>query len=73
VGDELITSGLDQIHPKGLPLAIVTSVDPRGELFKIVRARPRVDMGRLEEVLILIQPAKQAEERVPPTAPLPSD
>src|SRR5262245_13113835 len=52
-GDELITSGLDQIHPKGLPLAIVTSVDPRGELFKIVHARPRVDMSRLEEVLIL--------------------
>jgi rod shape-determining protein MreC len=73
VGDELVTSGLDQIHPKGLPLAIVTAVDPRGELFKIVRARPRVEMARLEEVLILIKPAEHAEKVTPPAAPLPSD
>jgi rod shape-determining protein MreC len=73
VGDELITSGLDQIHPKGLPLAIVTRVDPRGELFKIVHARPQVEMARLEEVLILIQPGKPADDAAPPTVPLPSD
>lgn len=72
-GDELITSGLDQIHPKGLPLATVTTVDPRGELFKIVHARPRVNMSRLEEVLILTEPAARADQPAPPTAPLPSD
>ncbi len=52
-GNELITSGLDRIHPKGLPVARLTSVGPRHGLFKVVLAHPFVDMGRLEEVLIL--------------------
>jgi rod shape-determining protein MreC len=73
VGDELVTSGLDQIHPKGLPLATVTSVDPRGELFKIVHARPKADMLKLEEVLVLIEFASQHENVKPFSAPLPSD
>jgi rod shape-determining protein MreC len=72
-GDELLTSGLDQIHPKGLPLATVTKVDPRGELFKLVHARPRVEMSRLEEVLILTEFAARHETLKPPSAPLPSD
>ena len=73
VGDELLTSGLDQIHPKGLPLATVTAVDPRGELYKIVRARPRVDMSRLEEVLVILEPAAPHEQPEPPKPPVPSD
>jgi rod shape-determining protein MreC len=73
VGDELLTSGLDQIHPKGLPLATVTAVNPRGELYKIVVARPRVDMSRLEEVLVVLEPAEPRERPARPTAPIPSD
>jgi len=64
---------LDQIHPKGLPLATVTAVDPRGELYKIVRARPRVDMSRLEEVLVILEPAAPHEQPEPPKPPVPSD
>jgi len=73
VGDELVTSGLDQIHPKGLPLAIVTAVDARGELFKLVHARPTVNMLRLEEVLILTEFAARPEVLTPPHPPVPSD
>ena len=73
VGDELVTSGLDQIHPKGLPLATVTSVDPRGELFKLVHARPKAEMSRLEEVLVLIEFAARPEVLTPPRPPVPSD
>ena len=73
VGDELITSGLDQIHPKGLPLATVTTVDPRGELFKLVHARPRADLSRLEEVLVLTEFAVRPEVATPPHPPVPSD
>jgi rod shape-determining protein MreC len=73
IGDELLTSGLDQVHPKGLPLATVTAVEPRAELYKIVRARPRVDMSRLEEVLVLLEPATPRERLAPPTPAVPSD
>jgi rod shape-determining protein MreC len=56
-GNELITSGLDRIHPKGLPIAKITSVGPRRSLFKVVLARPAADLRRLEEVLIIETPA----------------
>jgi len=52
-GDELITSGQDQIYPKGLPLGVVLSVGPRQGNFKVVRIRPNVNFGRLEEVLCM--------------------
>lgn len=58
-GDEIMTSGLDQIHPKGVPLAVVTTVGPPGELFKLILAKPRADLSRLEEVLVVVQPDKQ--------------
>jgi len=64
-GSELITSGLDQIHPKGLPLARVTSVGPRRGIFKVVMARPMAEMRRLEEVLIIVEPGTP-----PPDPPL---
>src|SRR5438046_5709110 len=34
-GDELITSGQDQIYPKGLPLGIVASVEARPGVLKL--------------------------------------
>jgi rod shape-determining protein MreC len=52
-GDELITSGQDQIYPKGIPLGVVLSVGPRQGNFKVVRIRPDVNFGRLEEVLCM--------------------
>jgi rod shape-determining protein MreC len=52
-GDELITSGQDQIYPKGIPLGVVLSVGPRQGNFKVVRIRPSVNFGRLEEVLCM--------------------
>jgi rod shape-determining protein MreC len=52
-GDELITSGQDQIYPKGIPLGVVLSVGPRQGNFKVVRIRPNVNFGRLEEVVCM--------------------
>ena len=57
VGAEVITSGLDQIHPKGLPLAVIHSVGEMGEHFRFMTARPRADLSRLEDVLVVIEPA----------------
>lgn len=54
-GDQLITSGLDGIYPKGLPVATVTSVAKHeSRTFQTVTARPVVRFSRLEEALVLI-------------------
>ena len=54
-GDELITSGQDQIYPKGLTVGVVVFVGPRQGNFKVVRIRPSVNFGRLEEVLCMTE------------------
>lgn len=52
-GDLLVTSGLDGIYPKGLPVAIVVSVTKReASAFQSVVAEPVVRFSRLEEVLV---------------------
>jgi len=54
-GDEVITSGQDQIYPKGLTLGVVVFVGPKQGNFKVVRVRPSVNFGRLEEVLCMTE------------------
>jgi rod shape-determining protein MreC len=58
-GDLMITSGDDRIYPKGFPVGRIQSVGPRQRgLFKTVRILPTADMGRLEEVLCVIDKPK---------------
>lgn len=53
-GDVLISSGLDGIYPKGLPVAVVTSVRKReSSSFQTVFADPVVSFSRIEEALVL--------------------
>jgi len=53
-GELLVTSGLEDIFPKGLPVARVTEVGRRGSsLFQTVYAEPLFDSKRLEEVALL--------------------
>lgn len=52
-GDLLVTSGLDGIYPKGLPVATVVRVIKReASSFQTVVAEPIVRFSRLEEVLV---------------------
>lgn len=53
-GDQFITSGLDRVYPKGLPVGVILSVGARRGLFKTVRIRPSADFGRLEEVICIV-------------------
>jgi rod shape-determining protein MreC len=63
----LVTSGLDGIYPKGIPVAVITSMAPADVTpFPRIRAMPLVDMARLEEVLLLERPAG-LESEVPAT------
>ena len=51
-GTLLITSGLDQLFPRGLPVGRVVSARP-GEAFQEIVVEPAVALGRLEYVLVL--------------------
>jgi rod shape-determining protein MreC len=55
VGDRIISSGLGEVYPKGLLIGTVSSVraKPYG-LFHEVEVQPAVDLGTLEEVLVLV-------------------
>lgn len=53
VGDRVVTSGIDGIYPRGLPLGSVISVDDGDELFLEVGLEPAVDFGSLDQVYLL--------------------
>jgi rod shape-determining protein MreC len=76
VGDVVVTSGLDGIFPKGLPIGQVVAVDKRGQgLFQYAEIAPRIDPDQLEEVLVARGPVVTVEPSSaspPPSAPPPA-
>lgn len=60
-GERFVTSGQDRIYPKGFPVGVITAVGPRRGLFKTVQIRPSADLGRLEEVLCVIDRPKSVD------------
>lgn len=63
VGEVLVTSGMDGIFPKGLPVARVKDIErPSTSLFQIVKAAPLVDLRNLEEVLLVVNLAPIGKE-----------
>lgn len=54
VGDEVVTSGIDGIYPKGFVIGRVTSAEKTGTTFRDVIVRPAVDFTRLEEALVVV-------------------
>lgn len=66
-GQVVLTSGSERIYPKGLPIGVVVSVRPAdrdpADLVNRAVVRPLADLGRLEEVLVLVP------ERNDPSAP----
>jgi len=64
VGDVVVTSGLDQIHPKGIILGVVTSLGEDEGLTRMVEVQPEIDFTRLEEVLVLQAGPSPAREEL---------
>jgi rod shape-determining protein MreC len=59
VGDTVVSSGLDGVFLKGLPVGQVSSVvKPNSGIFQEVTVIPCVDFEKLEEVLIVLNPEK---------------
>ena len=54
-GDIVLTSGGDQIFPKGLPVGTVSKVGTGKDLFLNIRIRPAANLSKLEEVLVVTE------------------
>ncbi len=63
VSEPVLTSGGDQIFPKGLPVGTVTKVANGRDLFLNIKIKPAADLSKLEEVLVLVE----KQERETPT------
>jgi rod shape-determining protein MreC len=63
-GEIVLTSGGDQVFPKGLRAGTITKVARTAESFLTVRVKPAANLSKLEEVLVITQ----KEERVPSVA-----
>lgn len=71
VGARVVTSGMDRIFPRDLPVGTITEVKA-GNPFKQIRIRPAANLEKLEEVLVLLtlRPLKEPEPvAVKPAAP----
>src|SRR5579862_1616239 len=62
-GEVVLSSGGDQIFPKGLPVGTVTNVTPGRDLFLNIKVKPTADLNRLEEVLVVTE-----QQEHPPVA-----
>jgi len=57
VGDMILTSGLDQIYPKGLPVGTVVRTTD-GNIYKEITVKPAAPLDRLETVLVVLKPTR---------------
>jgi len=54
-GEDVLTSGLDQIFPQGLPVGTVIKVG-EGNIYKNILVQPAAALDRLESVLVVLKP-----------------
>jgi rod shape-determining protein MreC len=66
-GEEIVTSGMDRIFPKGFPIGVVESAAP-GNPFQTIRVKTAVRLDRLEDVLILLSMQEIPFKHEPPAA-----
>lgn len=64
VGEQVLTSGLDQIFPKNLPVGTVAQVR-EGSVYKEILVKPSAALNRLDGVLVLTRADAQ---KAPPPA-----
>src|SRR5450755_950804 len=53
VGERVVTSGMDKIFPRDLPIGTIVEIKA-GNPFKTIRVRPSANLARLEEVIVLL-------------------
>jgi len=72
IGEQIITSGMDGVYPKGIVVGYITQVgDSAAGLFQPVEVKPAVDFSRLEEVLVVSSAAPDLKATAVPDAASP--
>ena len=73
VGEKIVTSGMDRIFPRDVPVGTIVEVKP-GTTFKQIRVRPAANLDRLEEVFVLLtqEPLEFQKEAEAQSTPAPS-
>ena len=67
--ETILTSGLDQIYPKGLIVGTVAQVT-EGNIYKNIKIKPAVSLDRLETVLVVVRPrSTEMQARTSPSRP----
>lgn len=54
IGEHVVTSGMDRIFPRDLPLGTIVEVKQGSPPFKFIRVRPTAQIEKLEEVIVLL-------------------
>ncbi len=65
-GDLIVASGIDGIYPKGFRIGTVEKSERGSSLHRVITVRPAVDFSSIEEVLIVLVPARSAVIEEPP-------
>jgi rod shape-determining protein MreC len=54
-GEQVLTSGGDQVYPRGLPVGTIESIkpDPDHQPYTLIELRPAANLNQLEEVLVI--------------------
>lgn len=68
-GEKVLTSGGDQIFPKGLLLGTIARTSHGPEAFLNIRVKPAADLSKLEEVLVITK-KEDREPEVADSAPV---
>jgi rod shape-determining protein MreC len=72
-GERVVTSGMDRIFPRDLPVGTIAEIKP-GNPFKQIRVRPAANLERLEEVFVLLtmKPLELKRDSPAPNSTTPS-
>jgi rod shape-determining protein MreC len=66
-GDEVTTSGIDTIYPKGLLVGTIVELEKSGGTFRRIRVKPAVDFSALEQVLVVLVKPPRVDPQAPST------
>jgi rod shape-determining protein MreC len=68
-GDRIVTSGMDRIFPRDLPVGSIADIKP-GNTFKQIRVKPAANLERLEEVFVLLtmKPLEMKQDSAAPNS-----
>ena len=71
-GDRIVTSGMDRIFPRDLPVGTIADIKA-GSTFKQIRVRPAANLERLEEVFVLLtmKPLEMKKDSAEPNSATP--